>query len=188
MKNVYLENTNNHHDKFYHMIENKDGASFTATWGRIDSNGRTQIYSINEWDKKYREKINKGYKDGLVDDTILPKGSNWLQGLSIAQRKKQGITTVTPSTKSGKEYTKEEQDKDDRYISLNVQKQKIDSLVSLMDEWSAKYDPPIDSIKGRKFITNQKYVMDSLQKLFVNKYLLNSNDMKELNLIWKKYK
>ena len=65
MKKVYLENTDNHHDKFYHMIENKDGASFTASWGRTGSNGRTQIYGMNEWDMKYREKINKGYKDIL---------------------------------------------------------------------------------------------------------------------------
>ena len=73
MKSIYLENTNNLHDKFYHMIENKDGASFTASWGKIGSNGRTQIYGINEWDKKYREKINKGYKDGLVDDILYLK-------------------------------------------------------------------------------------------------------------------
>ena len=62
MKNIYLENTSNNHDKFYHMIENKDGASFTATWGRTGSNGRTQIYSMSEWDKIYNSKINKGYK------------------------------------------------------------------------------------------------------------------------------
>ena len=62
MKTRYLENTNNHHDKFYHMIENKDGASFTASWGRTGSNGRTQIYSMTEWDKIYDSKINKGYK------------------------------------------------------------------------------------------------------------------------------
>ena len=101
MKNVYLENTNNHHDKFYHMIENKDGASFTASWGRTGSNGRTQIYGMNEWDKKYREKISRGYKDttNVFPRTILSSispPSNWIQGMSVAQRKKQGITTVQP--------------------------------------------------------------------------------------------
>jgi len=91
MKSVYLENTNNHHDKFYRMEENKDGASFTATWGRTGSNGRTQIYGMNEWDKKYNEKINKGYKSQYHN-----KPTNWIQGMSVAQRKKQGITTVQP--------------------------------------------------------------------------------------------
>ena len=71
MKKVYLENTNNHHDKFYQMVENNDGASFTASWGRIGMNGLTQIYGINEWDKKYREKIKKGYKDCNLDIDFL---------------------------------------------------------------------------------------------------------------------
>jgi len=39
IKTIYLENTSFHHNKFYHMIENKDGVSFTATWGRTGSNG-----------------------------------------------------------------------------------------------------------------------------------------------------
>ena len=62
MKSVYLENTYNHHDKFYHMIEYKDGVSFTASWGRTGSNGRTQVYSMQEWGKIYYNKISKGYK------------------------------------------------------------------------------------------------------------------------------
>ena len=86
MKSVYLENKNAHHNKFYEMNENPDGASFTATWGRIGSNGGTQIYGMNEWDVKYQEKINKGYKDILIPST---PPSNWIQGMSVAQRKKQ---------------------------------------------------------------------------------------------------
>ena len=96
MKSVYLENTSGHHSKFYHMIENKDGASFTATWGRTGSNGRTQIYGMNEWDNKYREKISKGYENiQSVGSNVTPP-SNWIQGMTVAQRKKQGITTVQP--------------------------------------------------------------------------------------------
>ena len=93
MKSVYLENTNAHHNKYYEMNENPDGASFTASWGRIGSNGGTQIYGMNEWNVKYQEKINKGYKDILIPST---PPSNWIQGMSVAQRKKQGITTVQP--------------------------------------------------------------------------------------------
>ena len=92
MKSVYLENTNAHHNKYYEMNENPDGASFTATWGKIGFNGGTQIYGMNEWSMKYQEKINKGYKD--ISNSTQP--SNWIQGMSVAQRKKQGITTVQP--------------------------------------------------------------------------------------------
>ena len=53
MLNLYLENTSGHHSKFYHMIENKDGVTFTASWGRIGSQGRTQIYDMSEWDKSF---------------------------------------------------------------------------------------------------------------------------------------
>ena len=96
MKKVYLENTQNHHDKYYQMVENNDGASFTATWGRTGSNGRTQIYGMNEWDNKYREKISKGYENiQSVGSNVTPP-SNWIQGMTVAQRKKQGITTVQP--------------------------------------------------------------------------------------------
>ena len=93
MKSVYLENTTAHHNKYYEMNENPDGASFTATWGKIGFNGGTQIYGMNEWDVKYQEKINKGYKNILVPS--IPS-SNWIQGMSVAQREKQGITTVQP--------------------------------------------------------------------------------------------
>ena len=62
MKTIYLENTSGNHNKFYHMIENKDGVSFTASWGRIGTTGRTQIYGMFEWDKIYNSKINKDYK------------------------------------------------------------------------------------------------------------------------------
>jgi predicted DNA-binding WGR domain protein len=86
MKKLYLENTNAHHNKFYKMKENPDGASFTASWGRIGTTGRTQIYGMNEWNLKYGEKINNGYKDT----------TSGIQGMSVAQRKKLGITTVQP--------------------------------------------------------------------------------------------
>ena len=73
------------------MIENKDGVSFTATWGRTGSQGRTKIYDMSEWDKIHRSKINKGYKSQHHNNP-----TNWIQGMSVAQRKKQGITTVQP--------------------------------------------------------------------------------------------
>jgi predicted DNA-binding WGR domain protein len=85
------------------MIENKDGASFTATWGRIGSTGRTQIYGMNEWDKIYNNKINKGYKSQYHNSPSNrnPNYTNWIQGLSKAERKKQGITIVQPKKSEG---------------------------------------------------------------------------------------
>ncbi|WP_020532293.1 hypothetical protein [Flexithrix dorotheae] len=54
--------TPNNNNKFYEMIENEDG-TFTTNYGRIGSRSSSQIYPVNLWDTKYREKIRKGYKD-----------------------------------------------------------------------------------------------------------------------------
>ncbi len=55
---VTVQNNN----KFYHMQEQEDGA-FQATYGRVGTAGVTRSYSIAQWDKKYREKLSKGYQD-----------------------------------------------------------------------------------------------------------------------------
>ena len=186
MKNVYLENTNNHHDKFYHMIENKDGASFTASWGRTGSNGRTQIYGMNEWDMKYREKINKGYKD----TTIVPPSSNWIQGMSVAQRKKQGITTVQPLVRPKKVKKKPKAIKKTAK-SWSTQKKKLDQLKVILKEWEstegAKYN--IDSKRGRQYIESWDWVCGLIDVIHKRgKDSMFPNEMKECNLIYNKYK
>lgn len=53
-------NANNY--KYYEMIPNGD--SFTAKYGRMGQSGyQTRTYSISQFDKKYSEKIKKGYED-----------------------------------------------------------------------------------------------------------------------------
>lgn len=48
--------------KYYEMIPNGD--SFTAKYGRMGQPGyQTRTYSISQFDKKYSEKIKKGYED-----------------------------------------------------------------------------------------------------------------------------
>lgn len=54
--------TPNNNNKFYNMHDNNDG-TFTVTWGRVGTSGTLTTYPIKDWDKKYREKTNKGYKD-----------------------------------------------------------------------------------------------------------------------------
>lgn len=72
--NVSAQNNN----KFYDMIENDDG-TWRAHYGRVGYTGTDEIYQMSNWDKKYKEKIKKGYKDitGLVsvsqDDNVQLK-------------------------------------------------------------------------------------------------------------------
>ena len=44
------------------MQENAD-ATFTVVYGRIGVTGTTRSYPIQQWGKKYKEKIKKGYRD-----------------------------------------------------------------------------------------------------------------------------
>ena len=199
MKNVYLENTNNHHDKFYHMIENKDGASFTASWGRTGSNGRTQIYGMNEWNVKYQEKINKGYKDILIPST---PPSNWIQGMSVAQRKKQGITTVQPLVRPKKVKKKPKAIKktakkihyDVGQVDVEVDhshKNKLRILRMTMENWQHNEGAklPLDSTQGRLFEADLNKV-DELWKTLSHKRkedLLTKEEMLDMNVLFKTY-
>ena len=191
MKNVYLENTNNHHDKFYHMIENKDGASFTASWGRTGSNGRTQIYGMNEWDMKYREKINKGYKDILIPSTP-PK--NWIQGMSVAQRKKQRITTVSPPKKAKKKpkvikKTAKKIHYDVGQVDVEVNhshQNKLRILHMTMENWAHDdgKNYALDSKQGRMYEADLHKVKDLMES---GREILTQEEMLDMNVLFKTY-
>lgn len=64
MKEAYLVmvNANNNNNKYYHMVQMNDGM-FEVTYGRVGKAGQTREYPIWDWDKKYYEKIDKGYRD-----------------------------------------------------------------------------------------------------------------------------
>lgn len=55
--------TTNNNNKYYRMIPNKGGDSFTVEYGRIGANCQRRTYSIYDWENKYNEKIRKGYVD-----------------------------------------------------------------------------------------------------------------------------
>lgn len=57
-------------NKYYDM--KPQGDMWVATYGRIGSGSQTRTYSKREWDKKYSEKIRKGYIDqtNLIQDLI----------------------------------------------------------------------------------------------------------------------
>lgn len=83
MQPVYLikvePNANN--NKYYRMIPNGD--TFVVEYGRVGANSQTISYPISLWDKKYREKIKKGYNDNskLMSDLnikVKNKDSNYL--------------------------------------------------------------------------------------------------------------
>lgn len=60
-------------NKYYRMIPHGD--SWTAEYGRVGGSPQRREYSLSQWEKKYREKVNKGYVDQseLVEDLISVK-------------------------------------------------------------------------------------------------------------------
>ena len=177
MKTIYLENTSGNHNKFYHMIENKDGASFTASWGRIGTNGRTQIYGMNEWDKIYNNKINKGYKSQYHN-----KPSNWIQGMSVAQRKKQGITTVQPLVQPKKAKKKT--------ANNSTHKNKLVMLTKQLKNWTqnAGKNYALDSMQGRVYEADLDRVKTLIYELDKqDKNSLTKEEMFEMNLLYRTY-
>ena len=196
MKSVYLENTNAHHNKYYEMNENPDGASFTASWGRIGSNGGTQIYGMNEWNVKYQEKINKGYKDILIPST---PPSNWIQGMSVAQRKKQGITTVQPLVrpkkvkKKPKAIKKTAKPKKIHYdvgqvdVEVNHSHQnKLRILHMTLENWAHDdgKNYALDSRQGRMYEADLHKVNELMDE---GREILTKEEMLDMNILFKTY-
>ena len=62
--------TADNHNKYYRMIPHGD--TFEVEYGRVGASCQKASYSISQWDKKYKEKIKKGYVDQthLVQDLI----------------------------------------------------------------------------------------------------------------------
>ena len=60
-------------NKYYRMIPHGD--TWTAEYGRVGGSPQRREYSLSQWEKKYREKVNKGYVDqsDLVEDLISVK-------------------------------------------------------------------------------------------------------------------
>jgi len=55
---VTLDNNNKYYD-----MQQLNSSEWEATWGRVGVTSSKKIYSMNEWESKYREKLKKGYKD-----------------------------------------------------------------------------------------------------------------------------
>jgi len=191
MKQAYLENTIDNHDKFYHMMENKDGVSFTASWGKIGSDGRSYVYDMSEWDNKYQEKINKGYENiSGVGSNVTPP-SNWIQGMSVAQRKKQGITTVQPFYQPSK--SKKETVKKVHYnvgqvdVEVNHSHQnKLRILKMTMENWSHDdgKNYALDSAQGRLYEADLYKVTDLMDE---GREILTKEEMIDMNILFKTY-
>lgn len=63
-------------NKYYNMYP--EGNTFRVEFGRVGSGKQTRRYPMSQWDKKYREKLSKGYHDvtNLSQDLITEQAVN----------------------------------------------------------------------------------------------------------------
>ena len=66
--------TTNNNNKFYYM-EDLNNGMFKVEYGRVGTAGQVVQYPISQWDKKYNEKIKKGYIDITEKATGIRKTS-----------------------------------------------------------------------------------------------------------------
>lgn len=105
--------TANNNNKYYEMTYD-GGSNFDVKYGRVDSTAVTGSYPYHEWEKKYNEKIRKGYRD--VTEMVAIK-------VEIEKREIQ-------------ELAKLEDEKVDAFLSL--MKKYTDKLVS--STYSVRFD------------------------------------------------
>lgn len=76
---ILVDGVGANHNKYYRMIP--QGDVFQVEYGRVGASAQTRQYPISQWEKKYNEKVRKGYVDQshLVQDLIQkqkPKADN----------------------------------------------------------------------------------------------------------------
>jgi poly [ADP-ribose] polymerase 2/3/4 len=74
--------TGDNNNKYYDMTRNDDNSTWTAKWGRVGVTESTQVYPMEKWDSKYREKVKKGYKD--VTEMFMVSGEKTSSFLDIS--------------------------------------------------------------------------------------------------------
>lgn len=133
-------------NKYYDM--KPQGDMWVATYGRIGSGSQTRTYSKREWDKKYNEKIRKGY----IDQTDL------IQDL---------ISTEKPTQSEYKEIDNAEIEAIVERLQAMAKKAISENYtVSSNKVTQAMIDEAQNIITGLLNITNVKIFNDELLKLF----------------------
>jgi len=159
-----IQVTESNNNKFYNMEELSDG-SWKATWGRVGSAGSTKTYQSYEWNKKYNEKLSKGYSD--VTELV-----------SVAKAEKEYDLKVQNSdVKSFVEFLQKcaKQTIKDNYLVdvSSVTQLQLDTAQSIVDHLVTLASHPLKiNLINSKLLELYKTIPRKMSK--VNNYLLNS--------------
>jgi poly [ADP-ribose] polymerase len=177
--NVSAQNNN----KFYDMKENDDG-TWTASYGRVGYSGAVEQYPMSNWDKKYKEKIKKGYKDitGLVSvaseednvqlkiESVSDKVSTFVQTLqNFAKETVKANYTVAAESVTEKQ--------------VQSAQEILDKLVGMSDKTNSVHDVNTNLLELYKTIprkmknTKDHLLGDTFDSKFFKELLSNEQDL-----------
>ena len=141
-------------NKFYLMTDNEDG-TFTVEYGRIgESYADTYTYPIQEWGKKYKEKLRKGYKDV----TYMYEKKNEAKEDGLVPIEQPGIAQLVKELQQFAQ-----QSVTDNYTvnAQNVTITQLDEAQRLVDEISGLVE-----LMDHKMLNPRREIDDLLLKLF----------------------
>lgn len=148
--------TSSNNNKYYRMIDNGD--RFTVEFGRVGGRSQKASYPISEWDKKYREKIRKGYSDNTK---LFLKKSAAVEYKEIDDRAvKQVINDLM-------EYSNKTIFNNYTVTAENVTRQQVDRAQAIIDELAGR-------VKVRTDVTK-------LNELLLDLYQVIPRKMKNVN-------
>lgn len=156
-------------NKYYNMIKNGDN-TFTAVYGRVNVSEVRHTYPMYLWEKKYAEKLKKGYND--VTNLSISASIN---GATINEENPE----VDSFIKKMFLYTRDLIDK--TYVNDTATPQQIEEAQSLINEiMKLDNDRMINSILEKLYVTiprKMKKVKDCLlPNIDIVKHLQNEQD------------
>lgn len=164
---VTAENNN----KFYTMTDNEDG-TMTCNWGRVGATGDTGTKPISQWDKVYKEKTKKGYKDQtdmFVVEKVVSKATGAVSDF-MASRKAAVISLV----KKLQGWAKGSIAENYTVSSEQVTQKQVDKAQQLVDE-IVKYDLKKSNINKFNEILLELYAVVPRKMKHIKYHLVNTD-------------
>lgn len=171
MKTKLICVTPNNNNKFYDM-EDLGNGSFKVTYGRVGGSETVLTYSSRDWDKKYNEKIKKGYIDiseSLSQD--IKKAGLEIEDKDVKELISFLISCAKQSIKNNYE------------ISLdNVSDIQINKVQDLLDSLSKRDDLTLTEVNNvlRDIYTTIPRKMQDTRNYFLNNNTFNIQRVLEL--------
>ncbi len=162
--------TADNNNKYYDMQENADG-TFTVTYGRVGATATKVSYPVREWDKKYREKVNKGYKD---QTHLFAEATDEVEFADIA------VASIQKLMNDLLRYAKKSISQNYNVTADQVTRKQVEEAQRVLNSLVNKVKKAMD-IKDFNTVLLELYQVIPRRMSNVNDYLVKAIDVDEIN-------